>query len=406
MDEFMEVPVEDITVPPRTRKDMGDLDALADSIEQDGLLHPIVVTPDLQLVVGERRLRAVRDVLRWFTIPATVLRVPSTPETRLRAERAENEVRKDFTTSEKVAIARALKEMIGNRSGQRTDLHEPAPVGDQPPQNSAEVDAEPAPGVESRQSVAQAAGLGSHDTLRQAERVVDQAVPEVVAAMDDGTLSINAAADVAELPETEQVKVLTEVKAGKKPRKAIQEARARLKGGHTQAEANADGARVMEQWEGAEVGTEVGCPTPVDRVGLPLTANLQPTFEALNVFDEIEDLLKQSQRLIGDLAAGPGGEVYRTELGRKGKSEEVARYYCEHIANALRKLRWSRPHASVCPWCHHNGGTLEFSCTACGGRGWVTHDLWKRSPEDYREAAVADAREERLPGSQEAEAKA
>jgi hypothetical protein len=400
MDEFMEVPVEDITVPPRTRKDMGDLEALADSIEQDGLLHPIVVTPDLQLVVGERRLRAVRYVLQWPTIPATVLRVPSTPESRLRAERAENEVRKDFTTSEKVAIARALKEMIGERRG-RPSADETATTEIR--QNFGEFT--PAPGERTSEVIAETAGFGNDETLRQAERVLDQAVPEVVAAMDEGSLSISAAADIAALPETEQAKVLTEVKAGKKPRKAIQEARARLKGGHTQAEANADGARVMEQWEGAEVGTEVGCPTPVDRVGLPLTANLQPTFEALNVFDEIEDLLKQSQRLIGDLAAGPGGEVYRTELGRKGKSEEAARYYCEHIANALRKLRWSRPHASVCPWCHHNGGTLESSCTACGGRGWVTHDLWKRSPEDYREAAVADAREERLPGSQEAEAK-
>jgi hypothetical protein len=33
----------------------------------------------------------------------------------------ENEVRKDFTPSERVAIARAIERQVGNRQGQRTD---------------------------------------------------------------------------------------------------------------------------------------------------------------------------------------------------------------------------------------------------------------------------------------------
>lgn len=44
----------------------------------------------------------------------------------------ENEIRKDFTASERVAIAKAVEEEIGNRQGQRTDRAEPL-------QNFAEV---------------------------------------------------------------------------------------------------------------------------------------------------------------------------------------------------------------------------------------------------------------------------
>jgi hypothetical protein len=40
----------------------------------------------------------------------------------LQAEHDENEVRKDFTVSEQVAIGKALEEEIGKRQGQRTDV--------------------------------------------------------------------------------------------------------------------------------------------------------------------------------------------------------------------------------------------------------------------------------------------
>jgi ParB family chromosome partitioning protein len=47
---------------------MGDIDALAASMKELGLLHPIVVRPDGVLVAGERRLRAAK-LLGWETIP-------------------------------------------------------------------------------------------------------------------------------------------------------------------------------------------------------------------------------------------------------------------------------------------------------------------------------------------------
>lgn len=72
-----ELLIADITVGDRHRKDMGDLTALADSIRQEGLLQPIGVTEELQLVFGERRLRATRDILKRKTILARIVDVTS-----------------------------------------------------------------------------------------------------------------------------------------------------------------------------------------------------------------------------------------------------------------------------------------------------------------------------------------
>ena len=110
-----DVPCGAILIGERHRKDMGDLEALAGSIAQEGLLQPIGITEDNLLVFGERRLLAVRDVLKRPTISARVVRVSSI----LAGEFAENEVRKNFTLSERDAIRRAIESQIPERRGRR-----------------------------------------------------------------------------------------------------------------------------------------------------------------------------------------------------------------------------------------------------------------------------------------------
>jgi ParB/RepB/Spo0J family partition protein len=80
------------------------LSSLASSVDEIGLLHPIVVRSDGTLIAGERRLRAAQQ-LGWKTIPVTVVNL----EAVARGEYAENAHRKDFTLSEAVAIKRALE---------------------------------------------------------------------------------------------------------------------------------------------------------------------------------------------------------------------------------------------------------------------------------------------------------
>ncbi len=112
------MPVSSIAIGERHRRDLGDIAGLAESIQRIGLLHPIAVTPDGRLIAGERRLEAVRS-LGGADIPVHVVALDEI----LLGESAENFHRKDWTPSEKVAIAEALEEREREKARQRQTEH-------------------------------------------------------------------------------------------------------------------------------------------------------------------------------------------------------------------------------------------------------------------------------------------
>jgi ParB family chromosome partitioning protein len=93
-----------IVIGNRHRRDLGDIGRLKASLDELGLLHPIVIRPDGMLIAGERRLRAAQQ-LGWNEIPVTVVDIDAV----VKGEFAENSQRKNFTLSEAVAIKRALE---------------------------------------------------------------------------------------------------------------------------------------------------------------------------------------------------------------------------------------------------------------------------------------------------------
>ena len=66
------VQIRDVQVRRRHRKDLGDIDSLAASMADVGLLQPIVLRPDMTLVAGERRLMAAEQ-LGWQDVLAHVV---------------------------------------------------------------------------------------------------------------------------------------------------------------------------------------------------------------------------------------------------------------------------------------------------------------------------------------------
>ena len=104
------VPLDDIVIADRHRKDLGDIEDLAESIRRVGLLHPVVLTADGQLIAGERRMAAARR-LGWSEIPVTVARSVTDASTFLTAERDENTCRKDMTFSELLPLKKALEDL-------------------------------------------------------------------------------------------------------------------------------------------------------------------------------------------------------------------------------------------------------------------------------------------------------
>ncbi|RIU10079.1 hypothetical protein D2E94_10890 [Mycobacteroides abscessus] len=107
---YCELPISEIIVQGRHRADLGDIKALAESIESIGLIHAPAVTPDHHLLAGERRLAALR-MLGRTVVPVVVIHKLTDATDRLRAERDENTCRKDFTASELVSIGRRLEEL-------------------------------------------------------------------------------------------------------------------------------------------------------------------------------------------------------------------------------------------------------------------------------------------------------
>jgi ParB-like chromosome segregation protein Spo0J len=64
--EFTSFPIDNITVDRavRQRRQLTNIDQLADSISRTGLINPIVVDKGGNLIAGERRLEACRN-LGW-----------------------------------------------------------------------------------------------------------------------------------------------------------------------------------------------------------------------------------------------------------------------------------------------------------------------------------------------------
>ena len=105
----MLVPIEDIKVKKRVRKEMGDIAALADSMKRFGQISPILITKKNVLVAGGRRLEAARS-LGWRTINAVEVDI-SDELTKLEYEREENIQRQDFSGEETDEVNRKIQRL-------------------------------------------------------------------------------------------------------------------------------------------------------------------------------------------------------------------------------------------------------------------------------------------------------
>ena len=68
----MFVKIDDIKIKKRVRRDLGDLEALKESLRLYGLLNPITLNSKYELIAGERRLEAAKS-LGWERFNAIVL---------------------------------------------------------------------------------------------------------------------------------------------------------------------------------------------------------------------------------------------------------------------------------------------------------------------------------------------
>lgn len=147
-----------IKIGKRIRKDVGDLKDLVNSINTLGLLHPVVVDKNNNLIAGYRRIKAF-EALKKKDVPVTVIDIQNI----IKGECDENCVRKDFTPEECVDIWSALE----NHQGER--------------ELPSESDGS---SIEPRKQVSKFTGL-STDSLSKAKAIIESGEKKIIQEMNE-----------------------------------------------------------------------------------------------------------------------------------------------------------------------------------------------------------------------------
>lgn len=171
----MELPIDSIVIGDRSRRDLRNLDSLAESIRERGVLHPPVVRVEGDryiLVAGARRLAAMRD-LGFDRVTVTVARSITDELSALYAEGEENTEREPFLPSEAAAHAERIEAVIAAKAKERM-------VDGGRGKGSAKL-ADPPDERETRTRVAKAVGMG-RTSLGKARAVTAAAKDETLPA--------------------------------------------------------------------------------------------------------------------------------------------------------------------------------------------------------------------------------
>ncbi len=113
--ELRTVPIKDIKVSARFRKEYGDLDELCESIKEHGIIQPISLNRDLELAAGGRRYAAA--VMAGLTEIPALIRDTVDQIDKLEIELFENIHRKDMEWAEEVALTKAINDLYISKYG-------------------------------------------------------------------------------------------------------------------------------------------------------------------------------------------------------------------------------------------------------------------------------------------------
>jgi len=341
-----EVKVSKIKVGERFRKDLGDLLQLQASIENVGLLHPIGITVDMNLVYGGRRLQAYKNMGKK-EIPCVLIDI----DNLLQIEFDENteDIRKDFTPSEKLAIVRAIEDQLGERRGNPNIRKTPAKSNYTRPSGGGEEKIKP--GQETADSAAKAAGLGSGDNLRKMKAIEANAAQCVIDELNDEGITINDAYAVCHMDKAIQEKALEALTYDRDNLKTLKNAALRV-----QQELDADAGL-------AEVVRDCN--------GLVIPDCVRPAYESLEAVKAVQAACKQLKQRIADM--------YRD--GVYDDQPQRLMSYVRSVESEVDGVSF----AFVCPCC---AGDVDNTCGVCGGKRWFNRaDRDKVNVKKYLKAS-------------------
>lgn len=183
----LERALDSVRIGRRHRGDLGDIDALAASIERDGLLQPITIDPEGNLVCGLRRLAAMRR-LGWKTANVWVRSGMSDRLGQLLAEQDDNAQHKPLTQTEAATLYRELKTVMAEDAARRQEASRfTTKTANGEPDGGANLAPPQNPAGKTRAEAAQmVTGRNSYTTLERVNHLQDLAAdldqPEAVRA--------------------------------------------------------------------------------------------------------------------------------------------------------------------------------------------------------------------------------
>jgi len=301
---------------------MSNIDILAKSIDELGLLHPVVVDTRLHLIVGGRRLAALR-LLGRDEAPCLMVENLSEAADALRAERDENTCREPLLPTEAAALARQIRESEKPAATDRmaAGRKEGGKKGGRGRPISSRTDKPRAIQDETKRtdSIAATATGMSRSTLRKAEAVTQaaQSAPE---------------------------------RFGDLPQKMDAE--------------SVDAA--YKELQCRQAKRQAGEPIR-DKVGVAIKQ--KHVIDAFRRAGELRKLIYKVHALAREIRALAEDPVIGAHLCRQQIRIE--------LRNVATELRFGLPFA-VCPYCQGS------KCENCRGAGWVPKAVYKRIPREIR----------------------
>lgn len=180
--------------PPMSRQ---DFDSLAEDMRANGLLDPITLY-DGQILDGRNRYRACANL----SIKPSFVDFVGDNEAALAFVISKNLARRHLNEAQRALVAESLANMqVGGKEANSANLH-----------NCSQSDAAKKLNVSTR-------------SVATARAIKQTAEPEVVQAVQDGKISLNAAAAIAKLPKQDQHKVMKDDRPDRAVKKVVRQNR-------------------------------------------------------------------------------------------------------------------------------------------------------------------------------------
>ena len=175
--DFALIRINSVIIGTRFRKELGDIASLAKDISETGLLQPIVINQNSELICGVRRIEAFK-ALGKSEIPAYIVNLDDI----IKGEISENTQRKDFSLEEIIQIKKAVEPEIKKESEKRMLSGKPSAKFAEGDSNNNNTIPKNYSENQTRAKVAKYVSLHgkriSHPTLATAEKVYDVAQKE------------------------------------------------------------------------------------------------------------------------------------------------------------------------------------------------------------------------------------